>query len=173
MRRHLLKRGLHNRWTLLLALILPLGVLAAQAWFAQQQREHGTAVKLPIDQFDARHLLVGHYLTYKIDYGISDDADCPASDIEAAVCLSPNARVFPWDERPASCSQYIRGNCNSEGDFITQLERFYIPEQYVQRLQQRVENQQGSLLISLDGAGNAAIRDLLIDDQPWKALVKQ
>lgn len=164
---------LNNRWTLMLALLLPITVLAANTWFAQQQRTHGDTVVLPIHGFDPRDLLSGHYLTYNIDYGINDETGCPASDIEAVVCLTPEAHVFPSDELPTSCTQFISGSCDHDARFITKLERFYIPEQYAKPLEKYVQNNRGELLISLDGTGNAAIRDLLIDGQPWKALVNR
>ena len=164
---------LNNRWTLLLALLLPIAVLAGNAWLSHQQREHGETVVLPIQGFDPRDLLSGHYLTYQVDYGISDETGCPASDIEAVVCLNPQAQVFPSDELPTSCTQFISGNCDNNARFITKLERFYIPEQYAKSLEKYVQNNQGKLVISLDGSGNAAIRDLLINDQPWKKLVTE
>ena len=173
MNQYRLKNRFNNRWTIILALILPIAVLAANAWLSHQQREHGDSVVLPIHGFDPRDLLSGHYLTYEIDYGISEETGCPASDIEAVVCLTPQAQVFPSDELPASCTQFISGSCNNDARFMTKLERFYIPEQYAKPLEKYVQNNQGKLLISLDGAGNAAIRDLLIDGQPWKKLVTQ
>ena len=168
-----MNRHLNNRWTLLLALMLPIAVLAANVWLSHQQREHGATVVLPIQGFDPRDLLSGHYLTYEIDYGISADTGCPASDIEAAVCLTPRAQVFPSDELPANCTQFISGNCDNNARFITKLERFYIPEQYAKPLEKYVQNNQGKLVISLDGTGSAAIRDLLINDQPWKKLIAE
>ena len=164
---------LNNRWTLILALLLPIAVLAANAWLSHQQRESGDTVVLPIQGFDPRDLLSGQYLTYRINYGINSEIGCPASDIEAVVCLSPKAQIFPSDELPASCTQFINGNCDKDARFITKLERFYVPEQYAKPLEKYVQTNQGKLLISLDGAGNAAIRDLLINDQPWKALVME
>ncbi len=165
------QRRINNRWTLTLALLLPIVVLATNAWLSHQQREHGETVMLPIQGFDPRDLLSGHYLTYEIDYGINGEAGCPASDIEAVVCLAPDAQIFPSDELPASCTQFINGNCDNNARFITKLERFYVPEQYAKPLEKYVQNNQGKLLVSLDSAGNAAIRDLLINDQPWKTLV--
>ena len=166
------RNRLKNRcWTLLLALLLPIAVLAANAWLSHQQRENGETVKLAIQGFDPRDLLSGHYLIYDIDYGISAGNGCPASHIEAVACLHPKRQIFPSDELPASCTQYISGNCNDDGRFISGLERFYVPEQYAKTLEKYVLNSRGELLISLNSDGKAAIRDLLIDGQPWKELV--
>lgn len=164
---------LNNHWVLLLALILPIAILAGYTWLNHQQRENGDTITLPIQGFDPRDLLSGHYLIYDIDYGISDEHDCPASHIEAVACLLPEAQIFPSDELPASCTQYISGNCDDDSRFITGLERFYIPEQYAEQLETYVQNSQGKLVVTLDGSGGAAIRDLLIDDTPWKELLKQ
>lgn len=164
---------LNDRWMLIPALLLPIIVLAANAWLSHQQREHGDTITLAIQGFDPRDLLSGHYLIYDIDYGIDEDNGCPASHIEAVACLTPTAQIFPSDELPGSCTQYINGNCNDKAHFITGLERFYIPEQYAKQLEKYVQNNQGKLVISLDGSGQAAIRDLLINDQPWKTLITE
>lgn len=164
---------LKNRWTLTLALLLPIALLATQTWVHHQQRETGDTILLPIKGFDPRDLLSGHYLIYKIDYGIAENNTCPASDIDAVVCLSPERQIFPSDELPDSCTQFIRGNCNNDARFVTGLERFYIPEQHAKLLEKHVQNNHGKILLSLDDAGNAAIRDLLINDRPWKELINR
>lgn len=167
------KHRLNNRWILLLALLLPLCALATNAWLSHQQRTQGNTITLPIQGFDPRDLLAGHYLTYDIDYGISDEHGCPASHIEATACLQPERHIYPSDELPDSCTQYISGNCNDAAQFIAGLERFYVPEKYAKRLEAHVQNGEGQLVITLDGNGKAAIRDLLINDRPWKTLVQQ
>lgn len=158
---------------LALALLLPITVLAANTWLHYQQRAAGETVVLPIDGFDPRDLLSGHYLVYQIDYGIEENNGCPTSDIAASLCLIPERRIYPADELPASCTQFIRGNCDSNTHFVSGLERFYIPDQYADLLDEKVRDNQGKLVISVDPAGNAGVVDLLINDQPWKTLMTE
>lgn len=164
---------MNKRFSLALALLLPIVVLAGNAWMHYHQRISGETVTLPIEGFDPRDLLSGHYLVYRIDYGIEDDTNCPTSDIAASICLAPERRVYPADELPENCTQFIRGNCDSNAQFISGLERFYIPEEYAGVLDEKVRNQQGKLVISVGESGNAGVLDLLIDDRPWKELVTE
>ncbi|MEZ5536095.1 MAG: GDYXXLXY domain-containing protein [Thiolinea sp.] len=161
-----------SRTGLILALILPIIILAANAWLHHQQRSSGETVIFPIEGFDPRDLLSGHYLTYRIDYGVAENSDCPVSDIPASLCLSPERRIYPLDELPETCTQFIRGSCDAKAQFISGLERFYIPEQYADVLDAKVRNNQGELVVSVGQSGNAGITDLLIDGRPWKEAVE-
>ncbi len=157
---------------LILALLLPIVVLAGNAWLHHQQRIHGETVILPIKGFDPRDLLSGHYLLYRIDFGITENSDCPTSDISASLCLEPERRVYPADELPENCTQFIRGNCDDKAHFVSGLERFYVPEQYADLLDKQVRDNAGKLVVSVDHAGNAGIIDLLINNQPWKEMLE-
>lgn len=164
---------MNRKFGLALALLLPIIVLAGNTWMHYQQRMAGETVILPIEGFDPRDLLSGHYLIYRVDYGIGENSDCPATDVAASICLSPERRVYPIDELPESCTQFIRGNCDSNAHFVSGLERFYIPEQYAAVLDEKVRNKQGKLVVSVDQSGNAGIIDLHINDQPWKQFVAE
>ncbi len=159
-----------QRWLLALALLLPIMALAASVWMKQTQRENGQQITLPISGFDPRDLLSGHYLTYRVDYGVGA---CSTPNHPATVCLRPT----PFLEESASlstnaCQLYLRGQCDNTNQFHADIERFYIPEAYASVLDAKVRNNQGSLVISVDNQGNAAVRDLLIDGQPWKQAVE-
>lgn len=162
---------MNKQFGLALALLLPIVILAGNTWMHYQQRSTGETITFPIEGFDPRDLLSGHYLIYRINYGIGDSGDCPTSDITASLCLEPERRIYPTDELPQSCTQFIRGNCDSSTRFISGLERFYIPEQYADVLDKKVRNKQGKLVVAVDSSGNAGVVDLLIDDRPWKEIV--
>lgn len=157
---------------LILALLLPIMVLAGNTWLHHQQRINGETVIFPIEGFDPRDLLSGHYLVYRIDFGIAENSDCPASDITASLCLEPERRVYPVDELPDSCTQFIRGNCDDKARFVSGLERFYVPEQYADLLDEKVRDNEGKLVVSVDQAGNTGITDLLINGRSWKEMLK-
>lgn len=162
-----------NKFGLVFALLLPVAVLAGNVWLHHQQRTSGEAVIFPIEGFDPRDLLSGHYLIYRIDYGIAENSGCPTSDITASLCLTPERRVYPVDELPETCTQHIRGNCDAQAHFVSGLERFYVPEQYAAALDEKVRNNRSKLVVSIDQSGNAGITDLLIDDLPWKTVIAE
>lgn len=156
-----------KRW-LIVALVLPILALAGSAYLKSVQRNSGVAVTLPISGFDPRDLLSGHYLIYRVDYGV--EAVCDKQQGQASVCLRPQRGLYPTDELPPDCTLFIHGRCDN-GVFSAGLERFYIPEAYAQVLEAKVRDQQGELVLAVDTQGNAAIRDLLIGGKPWKAAV--
>jgi len=157
-----------QRLKLIAALLFPIVVLATNAWMNQQQRDDGTAITLPIQGVDPRDLLSGHYLIFDVDYGIKAGYGCPVPDISATLCLDKETRVYPSDELPTSCSLFLRGACNSQGDFSAGLERFYIPEKHASLLEKHIQANQGKLVLSINSQGQALIRDLLINDQSWR-----
>lgn len=161
---------MNKRMLLLIALALPILALMASAYLRSVQRDSGEQITLPIEGFDPRDLLSGHYLIYQVDYGL--ETGCTEHDVETAVCLRPEREMYPADAVPGSCKLFIRGYCDSSANFRAGIERFYIPEEYAEALETQVRDKRGSLVLSVDKQGNAAIRDLLIDGKPWKEAVQ-
>ncbi len=157
---------MNRRGWLIVALIVPILALAASAYLKSVQRSSGEEVILPINGFDPRDLLSGHYLIYRVDYGV--EAGCNAYQGQASVCLRPTRGIYPAGELPQDCTLFIHGQCDSSV-FSAGIERFYIPEEYAQVLEAKVRDQQGEVVLAVDSQGNAAIRDLLIDGKPWKS----
>lgn len=160
-----------QRLVLILALLVPIAALAANVWWHQQQRLVGEEVILPISGFDPRDLLSGHYLTYQIDYGIEPECTNIESKTPINICLSPQLAWYSGDYVPASCEVFIHGYCDQLQRFSAGIERFYVPEKYAKLLEDKVRDNQGKLVLTVDRQGNAAIRDLLIADQPWKQAI--
>lgn len=154
------------------ALLFPIVVLAANTWMYQQQREAGETFKFPIQGFDPRDMLSGHYLFYEVDYGVLSENGCPASDITAVLCLRPEKRVYPADERPSTCEVYMQGECDASAVFTAGLDRFYIPQEYAAKLEADIAQKKGEIEVSIDKRGNAALLDLLIDGKPWKQAIQ-
>ncbi|HPE59141.1 MAG: GDYXXLXY domain-containing protein [Thiothrix sp.] len=163
-----------NIYLLLAAILLPIALLTGEAWTSHGKKYHGETLVLPIQGFDPRDLLKGHYLQFRIDYGLKSDTGCPASDISASLCLAPEVRVYPEDELPPACQRFIRGNCDGSERFLTGLERFYIPETDAKELENLIRQPDtGELVISLNPQGEARIRDLLINGRPWREALQQ
>lgn len=161
---------MNKRTMLLIALALPILALMTSAYLKSVQRDSGEQITLPIEGFDPRDLLSGHYLIYQVDYGL--ETDCTEHDVETAVCLRPERAMYLADAVPDSCKLFIRGYCDSSARFSAGIERFYIPEEYAETLETQVRDKRGALVLSVDAQGNAAIRDLLIDGKPWKESVQ-
>ncbi|HPQ97225.1 MAG TPA: GDYXXLXY domain-containing protein, partial [Thiolinea sp.] len=150
-------------------ILLPIVLLTGEVWVSHQKKYYGETLILPIQGFDPRDLLKGHYLRFRIDYGLSDSNGCPASDISASLCLAPEVRVYAEDELPASCRRFIHGSCNGSEQFLTGLERFYVPEADASELESLLRQPNtGELAISLSSQGEARIRDLLINGRSWR-----
>lgn len=161
---------MNRRILLIAALALPILALGVDAFMHHLQRASGEAVTLPIEGFDPRDLLSGHYLQYQVDYGVENGCDGYIGS--ASVCLRPTRGIYPRGDLPADCGLFIQGHCDDHGIFLANIERFYIPEEYAQSLEDKVRDHQGELALSVDRQGNAAIRDLLIDGKPWKEVAQ-
>lgn len=161
-----------QRNRVVLSLLLPILVLLGLVVAKQLVRTMGTEVRLPIEGFDPRDLFSGHYLIYRIDYGLPVcptlplSADGPISGEEAAfVCLQP--RHFGYGKPTAKCRQAILGVCQHQR-FVAGIERFYIPEEYAHSLDLAVRQKKGEILVRVTGGGASQVVALLLDGQPWE-----
>ncbi len=155
-----------RRLFLAVALALPLVMLAAMALNHQWRRDHGRQVVLPIQGFDPRDLLAGHYLRYRIDYGI-EPCQAQRNLPDASICLQPERR-FSAGDTPSDCTVYIRGQCR-HGRFEAGIERFYIPEAKASELEALARKKRATLRLSVTADGQASIRELLIDGKSWRS----
>lgn len=152
---------------LALAITLPIILLAANASWHFYKLGQGVEIRLPIQGFDPRDLLAGHYLIYQIDYGLGDF--CNSTDDTQrqhhTICLQPQQ-----SEASASCSIPLAGFCSHEG-FKAGIERFYIPEQYASTLDKAIRGQKGEIVIMVKN-GKASVKDLLIEGKPWLEFIR-
>ncbi|MBF0604869.1 MAG: GDYXXLXY domain-containing protein [Nitrospirae bacterium] len=169
---------MRHKVRIILSLMVPIvffsGLVASKQW----TRDHGIEVRLPIEGFDPRDLLSGHYLIYRINYGV---AVCPSNRSEtipdaasgekvpAYVCLNPRSFRFGNTKNP-ECGLTIRGACRGE-QFLAGVERFYIPEAYAHPLDAAVRNKSGEIILSVTDSGTASVKGLLIGGRPWQEAV--
>ncbi|MBF0368860.1 MAG: GDYXXLXY domain-containing protein [Magnetococcales bacterium] len=152
------------------ALLIPIMALSALAWQKHRLFTTGTEVTFAIQGFDPRDLLSGHYLIYRIDYQAEDPCQADNGQTEHGspvwLCIEPRAfhLYAPSRER---CPLTIPGRCEKRR-FKAGLERFYIPEEEARPLDRLVRNSRGSLIVSVTPRGGAVVKELLIDDQPWR-----
>lgn len=164
---------------IILSLLLPIVLLSAIVAHKQWALEHGAQIQLPIEGFDPRDLLSGHYLTFRINYGMpvcSDDAEINRGkpsvqhqELPAYVCLAPPSFGLGHVTNP-ECSLFILGTCQGR-NFRAGIERFYIPEAYAYPLEREVRSKKGEIILSVASSGTATIKGLLINGAPWQEAV--
>jgi uncharacterized membrane-anchored protein len=170
-----------NKRYLIIALAFPILILAALIFYKQAKVMIGNEIILPITGFDPRDILSGHYLIYRVDYGIYNDDICHnyGNNNDAYICLKKdnknpdtytstiNSYTHPTDLDDPKCFAVIKGKCK-DGRFTAGIEKFFIPESYANSLDRAVRNSQGKIVLSVTKSGSAAIKDLLIDGKSWK-----
>lgn len=172
-----------KKYLLIAAVALPLVVLFGMMFARQARLSRGSQVVLPIEGFDPRDLLSGHYLTYRINYGAS--ADCyggQGAGRKLYACLKKKSgdeglyrasRFIGADDiLDSDCSLFIAGRCEN-GRFAAGVEKFYIPEQHAASLDKAVRTGKGKIVLKVSGSGAAAIQDLLINGKSWREYQEQ
>jgi uncharacterized membrane-anchored protein len=147
-------------------LFLPLVALGLLASYKQMIRSSGTEFIFPISGFDPRDLLSGHFITYRIDYGTSQDlcGTIHTTSLPVYLCLAPQRSLAMSRQ---GCAEFISGHCEN-GRFDAGLEKYYIPESDAPLLDRVVRDRKGSIVVSVTGSGAAQVKDLLIDGITWK-----
>lgn len=138
----------------------------------------GTIVQLPVEGYDPRDLLRGHYIRYRLSQG---SASCPTSDAptyaDYCACTQPsyeNRREIYWigacAAKPSGCDIYLRGECSS-GRFTAGVEEYFIPEEFAPVLQTIPPG--SSIVLALDNSGKAHVVSLLVGDTPIEAYARE
>ena len=156
-----------SRKVLLVTLIIPILALFGLTLSKISNHFMGREVELPIVGYDPRDLLSGHYLVYRVDYGVENLCATP-DVVPGFVCL--DNRTFVQD-RPDGCSLFIKGTCKHLR-FEAGIERFYIPEEKAAMLDQMVRGKHASIIVSITGQGHAQVKNLLVNGKPWEEAEK-
>lgn len=155
-----------SKKALLILLFLPIFALILLAEYKKYLLFVGKEVTLPITGYDPRDLLSGHYLVYSVDYGV--ESICGTKPYEKKkdgfICLSPK---FFSTSSPENCEILIKGVCNYSR-FEAGVERYYVPESEAKRLEELVQKNQASIVLSVSYSGEAQIKDLLINGKSWR-----
>ena len=147
-----------KKYLLIAAVVFPIVCLFALMLTKQLRLSQGSEVILPIEGFDPRDLLSGHYLAYRINYGASPDCSRERSGgAELYACLYQatgteelyRARfVSENDLSDIECSLFIKGRCEN-GRFAAGVEKFYIPEQNAVALDKAVRAGKGKIVLQV------------------------
>lgn len=145
-----------------IALIIPVFALAFLVGYKNFILSKGREVTLPITGYDPKSLLSGHYLSYQIDYGVKDL--CHNNAKVGYICLDTKMFSHHW---PENCPLIIKGTCKGSR-FHAGVERYYVPETKVKRLENLIRSRQAHIVLSVLRNGKAQVKDLLIDGRSWK-----
>lgn len=172
--------------TIIAALFFPILALASLAGYHGYSYYKGKEFVLPIEGYDPRDLLSGHYLIYTIDYQLEETGTelCPkakaqaehnteptprpTTDYDAYVCLEP--REFSRFQ-PNHCRYYVKGRCEA-GRFNAGLERFYVPETRAKELEQLVLKSNAEIVLAALPKGRVVVKALLIDGKPFAEVLE-
>lgn len=155
---------MRSRSALVTGLVIPILALAALVAYKRHILTTGREVVLPIEGYDPRDLLAGHYLTYTVNYGVEGLCQGSQEPSPAYVCLSTHTSS---QMVPENCSLYIRGRCE-RGRFLAGVERYYVPQSSALELEQKVRDKKASVVISVTPLGEAQVKDLWIDGRSWR-----
>ncbi|MCB1172100.1 MAG: GDYXXLXY domain-containing protein [Leptospiraceae bacterium] len=144
---------------LLFALALPILVLGFQATRLAVVRGTALRVQLPIEGYDPRDLLAGHFITYQLK--LADRSQCQDRRKSACLCfdeISERPRYSRLrgchDHDLQYCAAYIKGSCQS-GRFRAGVEKFFIPESEAAELDQRVRRDGAWIELAVETNGQA------------------
>ena len=155
---------------LAIAILFPILALGVWVGDRMQRISHGAFVRFQVEGYDPRDLLSGHYVRYRVDYGLdkicSDHIGSVSDDM--CLCLQPaGADGFSRasELRPCQiaggqgCDSFIRGQCTTFGRFEAGIERYYFSEEYSQYLMSVPP--ESSIEVSISPDGNASVVDFL------------
>ncbi len=155
----------------------------------------GTDIRLKITGYDPRDLLSGHYLRYRVDYGLPVAALCGDQDLGRnsytlnsssvlatsssfrCICFKPpNAKeenkafwAGECNERPNECDLYLEGRCEY-GRFSAGIEKYYFPEKFKEVL--RTLPERASLIVRIF-RGKGIVRGIEIQGNDIEKYVEQ
>ncbi len=159
-----------SRNWLAIAVGLPVLVLAFGIVRAERHLASATRWSFDVTGYDPRDLLRGHYLQYRLDLHEQEALESCADDFgeRCCLCLDAAASNQPPVVRRASC-ELARQRCDGvlKTRYLSELTRYYIPEERAQELtqvfQDAAREHQTKLVVAIDESGKPQIDALLVD----------
>ena len=159
-----------RRTTIWMSCLLPVLALACFTLLKHQQIGAGKEVILPIEGYDPRDLLSGHYLIYQVQYGIKGLCDKKGS-YSNIVCLEPKfSQVGKVPNK--HCQVFIRGNCRNH-QFNAGIERFFVNEKKAKLLEQLIREKKAEVKVRVSSDGKAHVTHLQLDGKPFELFVNK
>ncbi|PJZ58394.1 GDYXXLXY domain-containing protein [Leptospira barantonii] len=169
-----------------IALLIPVAFFASEIVYLEFVKKSGKELILPVNGYDPRDLLSGHYLRYNIEYqtyslctsASTDDSDSFRKfdkNQTHCVCYSHPGRIEEGDgtfvencnaetlQDRKVCKLYLRGNCQY-GRFRIDNERFYVNETKALDYEKRLRDEKVHIRLKVDGDGKALTDSLIWED---------
>jgi uncharacterized membrane-anchored protein len=148
---------------LLISLLFPIVSLFFLTIYKQNIVNTGHEFELNISGFDPIDLLSGHYITYRVDYGINP---CEKNgDGDTCICLKSDVNSImesdSCDEISSFCDSFLKGVCKNNF-FEAGIEKYYIPESKSTEIDKIVRIGKSKIKIAVDKKGTAVIKDLIL-----------
>jgi hypothetical protein len=164
-----------TRW-LQAAVMLPLLGLMGIIARAEVRLRNGASYVVPIQGYDPRDLLHGHYLQYSFDFDWQGESNCGplqagkplALDTSCCVCLSPGAKVAR--ARQVRCEDVGRCDWLAGAELAPPL-RYFVSERQAPDLEEALRGHHAGISLTCGPDGQPAIGDLYVDGRPWRELL--
>ncbi|MBF0610789.1 MAG: GDYXXLXY domain-containing protein [Magnetococcales bacterium] len=152
-----------------LFLLIPVVALLGVAVNSYFKVQNGIEFILPVEGFDPRDLLAGHYLIYRPVYKSPQDMCLQReSPLPVYYCTEEGYFVDGQYNNKPTCDLFIRGQCE-DGRFVAGVERFYIPEGRAIVLDRAVRENKGSVVLAIDPkTGETRVKDFLLNGRSWR-----
>lgn len=157
------------------ALLWPVIIWAIVVGIKTHAYYAGVSLILPVQGYDPRDLLSGHYIIYRVDYGAP--LDCTA-DIYLDERMFVHDPGQPWARLetypPPEGSLYIAGYCKNRR-FIANIERYYVPEDKAFELDKVLRNREvpAAIEIAVGAGGSAQVKAFMLNRKPWQDALKE
>ena len=159
---------------LTVALAFPILFLIGMIGVNEYNLRKSKTLVLPVQGYDPRDLLSGHYLIYKVDYGLSCPDDLDGFPVTAYMCFEPKKYIVISKQPEKTCSLFIKGQCLRNLEFQTNASRYYIPEKKAKQLEQLfIKADKKNVILSVTKKGHVLVKDLIIDGKSIKTLIEK
>ena len=171
---------LKTKKSLIIAFVFPILVLMGMVGINEYYIRTSEERVFPIQGYDPRDLLSGHYLLFSVDYGVNCPSlrkkfytECP---IKAHLCLEPEKTLGLSHKVNKECSLFIKGKCSCWGSNFSAKNdnRYYIPETHAKKLEDLVRNSKNKreVLLSITKKGHVMVKDIHINGKSIKNFIK-
>ena len=151
-----------------LSFIFPVCVLMGWVGLNEYQLRVGKRLVLPVEGYDPRDLLSGHYLRYKVRYGMKCPNRPELVPVPAYACFKPK-KTIRLKQPLKDCSLFLKGQCFKGHFLVKDLDRYYIPENKAKKAEELFQTaREKQVVLSVLSTGQALVQDILVEGKSLK-----
>lgn len=167
-----------RRW-LEVGVILPLLGLLVLIARAELQLRSGVSFRVPIEGYDPRDLLHGHFLQYRFSFDWQGENRCgrlsggvPVEvDPACCICLSAGTGAGHAPARQLPCVEVARCDGWLRGSALAPPLKYFVPERRALELEEALRGRAAALDVTCGPDGQPAIGELFLDGRPWRDVI--